>query len=167
MSGYLSIPVLALAVIVQSTLVPEIRLGGAMPDLVFLLVLAWSLMAGFEQGLVWAMVGGILQDLVSAVPLGTTSLALVVVIALAGVVLGRINPRNLVYPSLAAGGGILVVHVITLVVLLVTGRAVPFIDLLLYVTLPSMVYNALVMLPVYRILGAFYTSSRPRRVEGL
>lgn len=167
MSGYLSIPVLAVAVIVQATVVPEFRFGGAMPDFVFLLVLAWGLMAGFEQGVIWAMVGGILQDLVSAAPVGTTSLSLLVVVALAVLILGQISPHNLFYPVLAAGGGLAVAHVVTMLVLLVTGRAIPVIDLLLTVTLPSMVYNAVVMIPVYRVLGAFYSSSRPRRVAGL
>ncbi len=167
MGGYLSIPVLAVAVILQSTVVPEFRFGGAMPDLVLLLVLAWSLMAGFEQGIIWAMVGGILQDLVSAAPVGTTSLSLVIVVALAALILGQISPRNLFYPALAAGGGLAVAHVVILIVLLLTGRTIPVIDLLLTVTLPGMVYNAVVMIPVYRVLGAFYSSSRPRRVEGL
>ena len=164
---YLSIPVLAIVVVIQTTVVPEIRLGNAMPDLVLTLVLAWSLMAGFQQGIVWAMVGGLLQDLVSAAPLGTTSLALVVVIALASLVFGQISPRNLVYPALAAGGGTVVAHVVTLVVLVVVGRTLPVIDQLVSVTLPSLVYNAVVMIPVYRLLGMFYLSARPSRMEGL
>jgi rod shape-determining protein MreD len=167
MSGYLSIPVLALAVIVQSTLIPEIQIGGAMPDLVLLLALAWTLMAGFQTGSIWAMVGGVLQDLVSATPVGTTSLALVIVVGGASLVLGRVNPRNLIYPALAAGPGTLAAHLVILVVLALTGRPVPLNDLLVHVTLPSMVYNMAVMVPVYRVMGGFYISSRPHRVIGL
>lgn len=167
MSGYLSVPVLALAVIVQSTLIPEVRIGGGMPDLVFLLALAWGLLAGFQAGVVWALVGGMLQDLVSAVPLGTTSLALVIVVGLASLMLGQVNPRNLLYPALAAGPGTVVAHLVVLIVLLLSGRAVPLTETLVYVTLPGAIYNMAAMVVVYRILSRFYLVSRPRRVIGL
>ncbi len=167
MSGYLSIPVLALAVVVQSTLVPEARLGGAMPDLVFLLALSWSLMGGFERGVVWAIVGGVLEDLVSAAPVGTTALGLVLVCFLASLLLRRVSPRNMVYPALAAAAGTPVAHLVVLLVLILTGRPLPLLDLFFYVTLPSMIYNAVVMIPVYRVMGAFYLASRPRRLDGV
>ena len=96
MAGYLSIPVLALVVVIQATLMPELSIAGGTPDLVLLVVLGWTLMAGYEQGLVWALVGGILQDLISAVPVGTTSLALVLVVSLAALIVGQVHPRNLV-----------------------------------------------------------------------
>ncbi len=166
MSGYLSIPVLMVVVIVQATVMPELEIAGGIPDLVLLVVLAWTLMAGYERGLVWAFVGGILQDLISAVPLGTTSLALVIVTSLAALALGQISPRNLVYPALAALGATLVAHLVSLAVLFVAGRPLPLIATLLSVTLPGMAYNAVVMIPVYRLLGAFYVARRPRRVEG-
>jgi rod shape-determining protein MreD len=167
MAGYLSIPVLAVVVILQATLMPELSIAGGTPDLVLLVVLGWSLMAGYEQGLLWAVVGGILQDLISAVPVGTTSLALVLVVSLAALIVGQVHPRNLVYPPLVAAAATLVVHLVTEFVLVVTGRPLPFLGLLLSVTLPSMVYNLVVMVPVYRILGTFYLAGRPRRVEGL
>ncbi len=165
LSGYLSIPVLTLAVILQSTLVPEARISGGMPDLVFLTVLAWGLLAGFQVGIVWAIVGGVLQDLVSSAPLGTTSLALVVVVAAASLILGQVNPRNLLYASLAALVGTPALHLLMLLVLLATGQNYPLIDTLLHITLPSAIYNLIVMIPVYRIMGAFYATARPRRVS--
>jgi len=167
MAGYLSIPVLALVVVLQATLMPELSIAGGTPDLVLLVVLGWSLMAGYEQGLLWAVVGGFLQDLISAVPLGTTSLALVLAVSLAALIVGQVHPRNLVYPPVVAAGATLVVHLVTEIVLTVTGRPLPVANLLLAVTLPSMIYNLVVMVPVYRILGTFYLAGRPRRVEGL
>jgi len=167
MSGYLSIPVLMVVVIVQATVMPELEISGGIPDLVLLVVLAWTLMAGYERGLLWAFVGGILQDLISAAPMGTTSLALVFVTSLAALVVGQISPRNLVYPALAAVGATLVAHLVSLAVLTVAGRPLPLIATLLGITVPSMIYNAVVMIPLYRLLGAFYVSGRPRRVESL
>ncbi|MBN1964744.1 MAG: rod shape-determining protein MreD [Anaerolineae bacterium] len=167
MDAYLSIPVLAVAVIIQSTVMPEIRLGGAMPDLVYLLVLAWSLLAGFERGVTWALVGGVLQDLVSSLPLGTTALSLVLLTFVLSLLVGQVNPRNLIYPAVIAAGGTVVLHGVTLLVLGIAGQALPFLDTLTYVTLPSLVYNLIVMIPLYRVLGGFYLSSRPRRISDI
>lgn len=167
MDAYLSVPVLAVVVIIQSTIVPEFRFGGAMPDLVYLFVLAWSLMAGFERGVTWALVGGVLQDLVSSLPLGTTALALVVVTFVVSLLVGEINPRNLIYAALIAGAGTAVMHLVTLLVLAVAGQGLPLLDTLTYVTLPGMVYNLIVMIPLYRVLGGIYLSARPRRISDI
>lgn len=167
MGGYLSIPVLAVAVLIQATVMPELRIGGGAPDLVLTLVLAYSLLNGFERGVVWAVVGGVLQDLLSAVPLGTTSLALVIMVAGAGYLLGRTAPRSFLLPPLVAAGGTIVVHGVTLVVLALTGRSLPILPTLLTTTLPAVAYNMGLMLVVYRILGTFYQSARPRRVESI
>lgn len=165
MIGYLSIPVLAVIVLVQSTIVPEIRFAGGMPDLVLLMVLSISMIVGLEQGLLWAIVGGVLQDLISAVPVGTTALALVGAVTVVHVLFGQIGPRRVLYPLAAIIGATMVAHAVTLGVLLVVGYAVPLGQTLRYVTLPSLVYNMLVLLPIYRVVGAFYTAGRSRRVE--
>ncbi len=167
MIGYLSIPVLAVTVLVQATVMPEFRLGGGMPDLVLLIVLSVSLISGIEQGLVWALVGGFLYDLISAVPLGTTALSLVVTVTLAYMAVGRANPRSLILPPLVAVAGTMVAQVASMVVLVIVGRPLPLLDLLSYITLPSMIYNGALMFLVYRIVGSVYISGRPRRVSGL
>jgi len=163
--GYLSLPVLALAVVIQATVMPELRIAGGAPDLVLLLVLGYSLLYGFERGVVWAIVGGILHDLLSAVPEGVTALALVVTIGAAALVVGRNAPRNLLIPPLVAAGATVLYHIATLLILLVAGRPLPIPDLLLYVTVPTAIYNLLLMAPLYYLLGMFSPSRRPRRLE--
>lgn len=167
MGGYLSIPVLVVAVLIQATVMPELRIGGGAPDLVLTLVLAYSLLTGFERGVVWAVVGGVLQDLLSAVPLGTTALAFVIMVAGAGYVLGRTAPRSFFIPPLTAAIGTVVVHGVTLAILALIGRPLPILTTLFSTTLPAMAYNVALMLVVYRILGTFYQSARPSRVESI
>ena len=50
MGTYWSIPLIALAVVLQATFIPQIRILGGEPDLVFLLVLSWSINGRLEQG---------------------------------------------------------------------------------------------------------------------
>ncbi len=167
MVGYLGVVVLAIVVIVQATVIPEIRIAGGMPDLLLLPVLAVTLLSGLNFGLVWAIIGGLLQDLISAVPLGTTSLGLVCAVVAVHLIFDQQGPRSLLIPSVAAVAGTLILHGVTLLVLALTGRSQMPGQFLVYVTLPSMIYNAVVMLPVYRLSGLFYRSERSRRVKGL
>ncbi|GAB4570776.1 MAG: hypothetical protein Kow0077_05750 [Anaerolineae bacterium] len=167
MGAYLSIPVLAVAVILQATVMPELRIAGGAPDLVLLIVVAYSLLSGFERGAVWAVVGGLLYDLLSSVPLGTTALALVVATGVNGAVFGRVAPRSFFQPVLAAGLATVIVHAATLVVLAFSGRSLPLFQTLGYVTVPALLYNMAGMVVFYRLIGAFFTAGRPRRVESI
>jgi rod shape-determining protein MreD len=167
MGGYLSIPILTVVVLVQAVLAPELRLWGGAPDFVLMFVLAYSLLAGFERGVVWALVGGILHDLISAVPMGTTALALVATCAAAGYVLGKLPTRSLIYPPLAAGVGTFIMHGITLVILSLTGRPLNILQTALYVTVPTTIYNGVLMAGVYWLVGRFFNSARTRRVASL
>ena len=77
MGSYWSLPLIALAVVLQSSVIPQIRIFGGEPDLVLLLVLSWSVNGRLEQDVTWAFVGGIAQDLMSATPLGASVIGLV------------------------------------------------------------------------------------------
>jgi rod shape-determining protein MreD len=79
----------ALIVVAQATLTARIRLAGASPDLLLAAVVAWSLLQGIEAGLIWAFAGGLLFDLVTGMPLGASSLALMTICFLTG--LGESN----------------------------------------------------------------------------
>lgn len=91
MSNYIGIPILLLAALLNSTLMAEFRIGGGAPDLVFLLVVSWALLGDVEEALTWAVIGGVMQDLLSVAPLGTSSLGLVIVAFGADTVFGEIS----------------------------------------------------------------------------
>src|SRR5690606_32117310 len=83
---FLSLPILLIAAALQASFVPQIRLLNGGPDLVFLLVLAWAINADLEESVIWAFVGGICQDLLSAAPTGTSVMGmLLIVFAISGI----------------------------------------------------------------------------------
>ena len=66
-----------LAAIVESSVFSNLLVGGVKPDLVLALGLAMAMVLGFEHGMVWAVVGGLLLDFIIADRLaGSTTLAL-------------------------------------------------------------------------------------------
>ncbi len=80
---YLELAGLAVVALTQGTLLARVRILGASPNLLLVAVIAWSLWRGLAEGLIWAFVGGVAVDLISGMPLGTSSLALLAACAVA------------------------------------------------------------------------------------
>ncbi len=152
MGAFLSLPLLALAAVIQASVIPHIRVLGGGPDLVFLMVLTWSVHAPLEQGVVWAFTGGLLQDLLSAAPLGMSVVGLVLVVFMVHAAQRQVYSINL--PLLA---GLLLAAVVVqqaalLALLLLTGLRLDIVRDLNYVVFPTLIYNLVAFWPVYWLL---------------
>lgn len=79
---YLLIPLVIILAIGQATVLPAFPVFGIVPGLWLVVTLAWSLLRGMREGLILAFAGGFFIDLLSAAPLGATSLALMLTIAI-------------------------------------------------------------------------------------
>ena len=71
----LAIALPLVAALLQSAVVPFISIGGARPNLPFLVAGSWSLAAGAGEGVWWAFIGGLAADLLSGGPLGAFAVA--------------------------------------------------------------------------------------------
>ena len=63
------------AALLQSAIAPFVSVGGARPNLPFLVAGSWSLAAGAGEAVWWAFVGGLAADLLSGGPLGALAVA--------------------------------------------------------------------------------------------
>jgi rod shape-determining protein MreD len=165
MGRYIGIPLLILAAILDATLMAELRIGGGAPDLVFLLVVSWALLSSVQEAMLWAVIGGVLKDALSLAPLGTSALGMVVVVFVADSLFGDVRRNNLVIPPVLAAAGTVIYHLGILVVLGLVGYGVPMGEGLLYVTLPTVIYNLILILPVFRLAGLIHRWLTPRRVR--
>lgn len=165
MGRYFSFPILLFAVIIQTTVVPEFRIAGGGPDFVLMIVLSWVLLAGPEEGVIWAIVGGVLYDLGVHTPTGMTALALVVTGAFANLIAGQISRTNVIYPPFIAAITTPIYHVTLVVLLTIAGRAPSLGYVLINVTLPTAIINFFLMLLVFRVMGRLYVRTRPRGIS--
>lgn len=101
-SIYLALPLMALLAIFQANLLPHFPILGIVPQLFFLVALAWGMLHGLMEGLVWAFVAGILVDLFSATPLGVTALASLAAVAVAALIKDVLPENRIVVPALGA-----------------------------------------------------------------
>jgi rod shape-determining protein MreD len=161
---YLGIPLLLIAAIIQTTVIPEIRIGEAGPDLILMLVVTWTLLAGFEEAVLWALAGGIVADLLTRTPTGTTAFALVFVSFVISNVPGQISRNNILFPPLVVAGSTIAYHLLIMLVLRLTGTDVSIDYVLLRMSLPGALYNAILILPLFRLFGSIYERYRPHRI---
>ena len=149
MGSFLALPILVLAVAVQATVAPQIRFWDGAPDLIFLLVLAWSIHAPLEESVTWALLGGILQDLLSVAPVGLSSVGLVIIV-FAVYSMSRQFQRVGVF--LLAGltlAGSLFQQLSVWLLFAMLGFTVNFLDDFNFVIIPTIIYNFALIWPVY------------------
>jgi rod shape-determining protein MreD len=158
MGSFLSLPILALAAALQASVVPQFAIFGGRPDIVFLLVIAWALNSSLDEGVVWAFVGGTMKDLLSLNPLGTSIFGMVLLVFGIHVIrqqMYRVGVLSLVWIVLL---GTLVQQITVLAILLVTGfqparvggsSLLRLAQEIGYVIPPTMIYNLVVIFPIY------------------
>jgi len=83
----MSMPIVAfgalLAALLETSVLSELSIAGAKPDLVFAVAIVVAMAISFEGSLLWVLVGGLLVDALTGRPLGATALALLIVTGVA------------------------------------------------------------------------------------
>lgn len=156
---YAMIPLLGVAVLLQTTALARIKVYGVKPDLVLLLVVIGALVYGGRSALVWAFVGGLGMDIFSGGPMGSSSLALMAAALVAGVGHRTLSRFNVLVP-LAATAAATVIYALAYLALLtvlqylrVTYHQVLLVPTLQNVVIPAMLYNIALMVALIPLLN--------------
>jgi rod shape-determining protein MreD len=84
-----------LAAILETSVLPELRIAQAQPDLVLVVAIVWTMIVGLDDGLTVAFVGGLMLDLLTPDrPLGATTLSLLLVTGVASLVARLLAARR-------------------------------------------------------------------------
>lgn len=137
MGYFLALPFLALAAALQSSVLPYLRLYSGQPGLVLLLVLCWGLHAPLEEALFWAFVGGLLQDTLSIVPLGTSVVPLVLVLFAAEAVRRQLAQVTFITLTGMVAAATILNQVVVMIVLALIGAPRDAGEVIVYVLLPE------------------------------
>jgi rod shape-determining protein MreD len=152
MGYYLALPVLMILASLQSSIMPHFRNLSGQPDLVLLLIIVWAVHAPLEEALFWAFVGGLMQDLLSILPMGTSVMAPVLIIFALHGLRGQVYRTNLLFVIGFVIAGILLKQGVIFVVLHLIGNGYDVFDVARYVTLPELFMTLLLLLPVYLVV---------------
>ena len=164
MGRYLSIAILGLAAALSASFVPQsiafiealltsispfhINSRGQ-PSLVMLLVICWSVRSSLGDGFVWALVGGIMLDLLSILPIGTSSAALVLVVFVVNGVARQLLRLRFLFLLAITAFATAFIAAFTVFALFLLDNTYDIPSLMRLVLLPTMIYNLIAVLPVY------------------
>ena len=139
---------------------PYLRIGTAQPHLVLVFGIVVTVAIGLEAGLVWAFVGGLVLDVLTQRPLGSTAFALLLCMgatAVLGHLLVRLRP---IVPILATALLSLVYSMILFIALNALRTPIPIADPI-GVLVPGAVYDILLA----ALIGPLAISVHDRRIE--
>jgi rod shape-determining protein MreD len=143
--------------VLEVTLADYVKVGNAFPHPALVFGVIWTIAAGFDRGLVWAFVGGLVLDALTSRPLGASAFALLVAVGAARVIAQPLGRLRLIAPVIAVPLVSLLYSVLILV-LASSGQAAPFRDPGA-VLVPGAVYDAILAV----VLGPLIISTHDSR----
>ena len=150
------------AAIIQTTLSPYLKIDGVHPDFVLVLVIAWTILSDLEEGLAWALIGGLSLDFMSAAPFGIFTLSLVIVAIVANFSHGRIFGSSIVLPLGFTFPLSILFNAFALLILNLLGRPVIWADAFNEIFLPVAIFNTGVMVVIFPPLYYLYRRMHPQ-----
>jgi rod shape-determining protein MreD len=149
----LSIVVLLTLALAESSLLPIALGGGIRPNLILIVSAVVAAQSG-SNGFALALGGGLMLDLMSSMPLGLTSLSLLIGNAIATVLDRAPIPSRLFRTTTWVAIVTVVSHGITLMGLAISGRAIDVSYYTTNVILPLMILNPLLAIPTFVVVNS-------------
>jgi rod shape-determining protein MreD len=162
---YLPLIVLPTAVLLQTTILPRMQVGGFRLDLVLLAVVAWSLLRGVREGMYWGLIGGSMIGLFTVAPFGVHALAMMLAGFISGVGVQNVFRQNLLLSFSVATVATVLYYLATMALLTLVGWQVSWDRALITVVVPTTLFNALAIPVVYRILHPLRRLTGPRELS--
>ncbi len=149
MSVILSIPTLGLIAALQSAVVSRLPLNHGTADLMLVLLVAIALQKRVNTAWGWSIVGGLLTDFISGLPFGIFTLSYLGTTALALALRKRIWRFSFLMQLLVVLSGTIISHSLSYLVIFLQGTSLDLRTVLQTVTMPSLVLNFMLSLPIF------------------
>lgn len=154
MNLLLSIIIIFLLIIFQSSLYPYLKIYNAFPNLILILVLILSILRGYKKSLIWIIFGGFLLDIYSFNnPIGTSILGLLLVGYLAYFFSQNTFKKNSVFSIILIGIGGTLIYRLFLVLILIIAN-INF-QLTFSQLISQILYNLVILVPLFYLLKHF------------
>jgi rod shape-determining protein MreD len=162
---FISLVILGGAALLQTTLSPFVKISGVHPDLVLVLVIGWVILRGLEEGLFWAVIGGLSLDILSGAPFGVFTFSMVVVALVTSLFHGRVFGSSIILPLSLAFPLSLLFNGLVLLLLMLLGRPIDWGAAFFYILLPVAIFNTMVMVLVFPLLYLLNRVLTPRQLS--
>jgi rod shape-determining protein MreD len=161
----IAFPILGGLMMLQSAIASRIPLMHGTIDLVLLALVAWALQNRVNTAWQWALIGGLLFSLASALPVGVMLVGYLGVVGLAELFKRRVWHVPVLAMFVTVFLGTLITHILSILALLLTGTPLPLWQTLNLITLPSLLLNTLLAVPMYALMGDLAGWLYPQEIE--
>jgi len=165
MATLISIPIFALLMVLQSSLLSRLPLLYGTMDLFLLVLVAWALQKRVQTAWRWSIVAGLIFNLVSALPLGVPFLGYGLSTGLTLALRRRVWQYPLLAMFTAVFFGTLITHAVSLLALRLAGHPIPVLEALNLITLPSLLLNMILAAPAYALMADLAARLYPEALE--
>ncbi len=152
MRNLVAIPVIILAVILQTAVISRIYLLSGIADLPLVMIAAWALQENVDSAWHWAIALGLMVGFVSGIPWYVPVMSYVIIVALAQILQRRVWQAPLLAMFTMTFLGTLILSLLSFAVLSLSGVNMPLEDVLGLLVLPSVLLNMLLAVPVYAVI---------------
>ena len=152
MSVILSIPVLSFITVLQSAVISKLPLNRGTADLMLVVIVAITLQKSVKTAWQWSIVGGLLIDFFSGLPFGLFTTSYLITSGIAFLLRERVWQYSFLMQLLVVLSGTIIIHGLSMLVLLFQGSSLHLTTVLQAVTLPSIILNFMLSLPVFIII---------------
>ncbi|NCP16117.1 hypothetical protein GW866_03620 [bacterium] len=149
MATLVAFPVLVLALMLQTAVISRINLLYGSADLILVILAAWALQERVTTAWQWALVGGVLVAFVSGLPWFVPLAGYLLIVGMARLLQRRVWQAPLLAMFAVSFTGTLMLHILSIFSLRLLGDPLPVGDSFSLITLPSILLNLLLAIPVY------------------
>jgi rod shape-determining protein MreD len=165
MAYLISLPVLVIVLMLQLAIFSQLPLLSGTTDLILLVLIAWSLNEKSQNAWFWAVIGGGLVSIISAIPFGAPLFIYLAIIAVVRIGSRRIREFPVLGMLIATIGATFFQHMTEIIVLFIAGTQLPLNQSLVLVTLPSILLNLFFALPLYALVTDLARRMYPIEVQ--
>lgn len=152
MRNLMAVPVIILAVILQSAVVSRLTLLSGFGDLPLVMLAAWALQDEVDSAWHWAVATGMFVGFLSGINWLVFVTGYVAVVALAKALRMRVWQAPLLAMFSVTFLGTILLSLLSLAVLRLSGVVIPLQDAFGLLTLPGVLLNLLMAVPVYAVM---------------
>jgi rod shape-determining protein MreD len=150
--------------VLQSTVLAQFTLLDGRADVILVAVVCWAMAGRGEDAMVWALIGGLLLDLFSALPFGSTAIVLILLAYLVSFLRTGFWEANLLLPLGVVLAASIAFHGWGIGTMLVLGRAVDLSQAVVRVVVPSTLLNLALALPATQLVASLNRALFPPEV---
>ena len=165
MATLIALPFFSVLAILQTAIVSRMPLLQGTADLFLLVVIAWALQERVRTAWHWSFIAALLMGFISILPFYVPLITYLGITALTLLIRNRIWKVTILAMLLITLTGTLFSHIISALVVRLGGAALPWLDVLQLITLPSLFLNLLLATPVFAIVRDIAHGLYPEEIE--